>query len=193
MFKNKKLLIIDNYDSFTYNLVQLVEQCGFTDYDIKKNNEINLEEANNYQMFLFSPGPGIPSEAGIMCELIKKYAGTKKMLGICLGHQAIAECFGANLITMEEIAHGAASVIYLTDDKDYLFKKVPEIFIAGRYHSWIVSNDDFPKELLITAIDEDENIMAIKHKTFDIHGVQFHPESYITENGQKIISNFLLK
>ena len=193
MFKNKKLLIIDNYDSFTYNLVQLVEQCGFMDYEIKKNNEISLEEANTYEMFLFSPGPGLPSEAGVMCELIKHYAGKKKMLGICLGHQAIAECFGATLYNMEEIAHGVGSVIYLCDDKDYIFKKVPEIFIGGRYHSWIVSNEDFPNELLITAIDEDENIMAIKHKTFDIHGVQFHPESYITENGQKIISNFLLK
>ncbi len=190
MFK-KKLLIIDNYDSFTYNLVQLVEQCGFTDYDVKKNDEISKEEADNYNMFLFSPGPGLPSEAGIMCELIKFYSGKKKMLGICLGHQAIAECFGANLINMEEIAHGAASVVYLTEDKDYIFKKIPELFIAGRYHSWIVSNEDFPKELLITAIDEDENIMAIKHKTFDIHGVQFHPESYITEDGQRIISNFL--
>ncbi len=193
MFKNKKLLIIDNYDSFTYNLVQLVEQCGFMDYEIKKNNEISLEEANTYEMFLFSPGPGLPSEAGVMCELIKHYAGKKKMLGICLGHQAIAECFGATLYNMEEIAHGVGSVIYLCDDKDYIFKKVPEIFIGGRYHSWIVSNEDFPNDLLITAIDEDENIMAIKHKTFDIHGVQFHPESYITENGQKIISNFLLK
>ena len=188
---NKKLLIVDNYDSFTYNLVQMVEQCSFMDYDLKKNDEISLAEADNYQMFLFSPGPGIPSEAGILCDLIKQYAGKKKMLGICLGHQAIAECFGANLINMEEIAHGMASVTYLTDDKDYIFKKVPELFMCGRYHSWMVSYDNFPKELLITAIDEDENIMAIKHKTYDIHGVQFHPESYITENGQRIIANWL--
>ena len=132
---NKKLLIVDNYDSFTYNLVQIVEQCGFMDYDLKKNDEISLAEADNYQMFLFSPGPGIPSEAGILCDLIKQYAGKKKMLGICLGHQAIAECFGANLINMEEIAHGMASVTYLTDDKDYIFKKVPELFMSGRYHS----------------------------------------------------------
>ena len=188
---NKKLLIVDNYDSFTYNLVQMVEQCGFMDYDLKKNDEISLAEADNYQMFLFSPGPGIPSEAGILCDLIKQYAGKKKMLGICLGHQAIAECFGASLINMEEIAHGMASVTYLTDDKDYIFKKVPELFMSGRYHSWMVSYDNFPKELLITAIDEDENIMAIKHKTYDIHGVQFHPESYITENGERIIANWL--
>ena len=188
---NKELLIIDNYDSFTYNLVQMVEQCGFTHYDIKKNDEITMEEAGNYDMFLFSPGSGIPYEAGIMCEMIKHYADKKKMLGICLGHQAIAECFGATLINMEDIAHGMASFTYLTEDKDYIFKKVPELFISGRYHSWMVSYDNFPNDLLITAIDEDENIMALKHKHFDIHGVQFHPESYITEFGLKIIDNWL--
>ncbi len=186
-----RLLIIDNYDSFTYNLVQMIEQCGVNEYIIVKNNEITLAEAGNFDSFLFSPGAGIPSEAGIMCDLIKRYASEKKMLGICLGHQAIAECFGAKLVQMEDIMHGIASETILTQEKDVLFANMPSDFITGRYHSWIVSRENFPDELAITAIDNQQHIMAIKHKQFDIHGVQFHPESYITQDGIRIIKNWL--
>jgi anthranilate synthase component 2 len=187
-----RLLVIDNYDSFTYNLVQMIEQCGMNNYVIAKNDEISLSEAGNFNRFLFSPGPGIPSEAGIMCELIKHYASQKKMLGICLGHQAIAECFGANLIQLKDTMHGIASKTTLTDFKDeVLFSNIPTHFITGRYHSWIVGRNNFPNELAITAVDSQQNIMAIKHKQFDIHGVQFHPESYITCEGITIIKNWL--
>ena len=187
-----RLLIIDNYDSFTYNLVQMIEQCGVNNFIIAKNDEISLSEAENFDRFLFSPGPGIPSEAGIMCELIKHYASKKKMLGICLGHQAIAECFGANIVQMKKIMHGIASETILTDEKDEaIFANIPSYFITGRYHSWLVSRKNFPNELSITAIDNQKNIMAIKHNFYDIHGLQFHPESFITREGLTIIKNWL--
>ena len=189
-----RLLIIDNYDSFTYNLVQMIEQCGVNDYCIAKNDEITLDEAGNFDRFLFSPGAGIPSEAGIMCDLIKHYASQKKMLGICLGHQAIAECFGAKLVQMESTMHGIASVTILVakEEEDAIFANMPPLFTTGRYHSWMVSRKNFPDDLTITAIDNQQNIMAIIHKQFDIHGVQFHPESYITQDGIRIIENWLL-
>jgi anthranilate synthase component 2 len=187
-----RLLIVDNYDSFTYNLVQMVEQCNVNDYLIVKNDGITVSEAQNFDLFLFSPGPGIPSEAGIMCDLIKYYASSKKMLGICLGHQAIAECFGAKLIQMNNVNHGMASeTILLDENKDYIFDNISSYFISGRYHSWMVSRQNFPDNLLITAVDNQQNIMAFKHKKFDIHGLQFHPESYITESGIRIIKNWL--
>ncbi|MFZ4398624.1 MAG: anthranilate synthase component II [Bacteroidales bacterium] len=187
-----KLLIIDNYDSFTYNLVQMVEQCGVNNFVIMKNDKITLSEASNFDYFLFSPGAGIPSEAGIMCEMIRHFASQKKMLGICLGHQAIAESFGAKLIQLENIMHGIASDIYIDNQKyDSIFKNMNSKFICGRYHSWIVSRVNFPEELAITAIDINQDIMAIKHKKYNIHGVQFHPESFITQDGIKIIRNWL--
>ncbi len=185
-----RLLIIDNYDSFTYNLVQLIEQCGENDFVIVKNDEISLSKAGNFDRFLFSPGPGIPSEAGIMCDLIRHYASEKKMLGICLGHQAIAECFGAKLVQMENVMHGMACETILTGE-DKLFNNMPSHFITARYHSWLVSSDSFPDELVITAVDNQQQIMGIKHKQFDIHGLQFHPESFITQGGVTIIRNWL--
>ncbi len=187
-----RLLIVDNYDSFTYNLVQLIEKSGMSDYVIKKNDKITLKEAGEFDSFLFSPGPGIPSEAGIMCDLIKHYAFSKKMLGICLGHQAIAECFGAKLEQMPVVMHGTASeTILIGNENDEIFSNMPNRFISGRYHSWIVSRENFPDELAITAIDNQDKIMAIRHKQFDIHGLQFHPESYITEGGLMMMKNWL--
>ncbi|MFZ4414334.1 MAG: anthranilate synthase component II [Bacteroidales bacterium] len=188
-----RLLIVDNYDSFTYNLVQLIEQSGVSDYIVKKNDQITLKEAGEFDAFLFSPGPGIPSEAGIMCDLIKYYASSKKMLGICLGHQAIAECFGAKLEQMQHVMHGIASETILIDNEnDKIFLNMPNRFISGRYHSWVVSREHFPVELAITAIDNQDKIMAIRHKKFDIHGLQFHPESYITEGGLMMMKNWLV-
>jgi len=187
-----RLLIIDNYDSFTYNIVQMIEQCRVSDYVVVKNDQISLSEAAGFDRFLFSPGPGIPSEAGKMCELIKFYASEKKILGICLGHQAIAECFGAKLVQMESAMHGIASETILSFQEDVeIFRNIPTHFITGRYHSWIVSSENLPDELLITAIDNQHEIMAIKHRHFDIHGLQFHPESYITQQGFTMIKNWL--
>ena len=187
-----KLLIIDNYDSFTYNLVQMIEQCNVRDYVIVKNDKIKLSDANVFDSFLFSPGPGIPSEAGLMCNLINHFASEKKFLGICLGHQAIAECFGAKLIQLNKVTHGeSCNTFQLENEKDPIFNKLPSSFITGRYHSWIVSPENFPKDLLITAIDKTQQIMAIKHKYLKIHGVQFHPESYITQHGIIILENWL--
>ncbi|MEI6695280.1 MAG: aminodeoxychorismate/anthranilate synthase component II [Bacteroidota bacterium] len=188
-----RLLIVDNYDSFTYNLVQLIEQSGVSDYVIKKNDQITLKEAGKFDAFLFSPGPGIPSEAGIMCDLIKHYALSKKMLGICLGHQAIAECFGAKLEQMQHVMHGIASeTILINKEADKIFLNMPNRFTSGRYHSWVVSRENFPDELAITAIDNQDKIMAIRHKQFDIHGLQFHPESHITQGGLIMIKNWLV-
>lgn len=189
-----RLLIIDNYDSFTYNLVQLVEQCGVMDYTLAKNDEITLEEVAKFDRILLSPGPGIPSEAGIMCDLIKQYAPTRKILGICLGHQAIAECFGAKLFQMQKAVHGIGTKTILTNTNDYLFDGITDCFTTGRYHSWMVSRQDFPHDILdITAIDIEVNIMACKHKFFDVRGVQFHPESYITEHGLIMMKNWLIQ
>lgn len=188
----ERLLIFDNYDSFTYNLVQLVEQCGVNDFVIAKNDKITLEEINAFDKILLSPGPGIPSEAGILCDLIRQFAPTKKILGICLGHQAIAECFGAKLIQMESTKHGIGSKTIITSSNEYLFEDVKDCFITGRYHSWVVSRKDFPHDSLdVTAIDTENTIMACKHKIFDVRGVQFHPESYITEYGLLMMRNWL--
>lgn len=186
------LLILDNYDSFTYNLVQLVEQCGVKNFTVAKNDQISVDEVNAFDSILLSPGPGIPSEAGIMCDLIKAYAPVKKIFGICLGHQAIAECFGAKLVQMDDIMHGIGSKTVYTPAKDEIFEGMQNCFITGRYHSWVVSFDNFPYESLnITAVDIAMHIMAIKHKYYNVRGVQFHPESYITQNGLKIMKNWL--
>lgn len=186
------LLILDNYDSFTYNLVQLVEQCGISNYSVGKNDKISVEEVDAFDSILLSPGPGIPSEAGIMCDLIKTYAASKKIMGICLGHQAIAECFGAKLQQMDSIMHGIGRKTIITPVRDKIFNGIDNCFVTGRYHSWIVSNKDFPHNTLdITAFDSDFNIMALKHKQFNVRGVQFHPESYISSYGSKIMKNWL--
>ncbi len=186
----KKILILDNYDSFTYNIVHLVEELGYK-CDIHRNDKITLEEVDAYDKIILSPGPGIPSEAGILLDLIKTYAPTKSILGVCLGHQAIAEAFGANLINLSEVHHGVESNINIIKD-DILFEGLDKTITVGRYHSWVVDSNNFPQELEITASDDVENqIMALHHKTYDVRGVQFHPESVLTPMGKIMLENFL--
>lgn len=186
-----KVFIIDNHDSFTYNLVQLVEQTGLCEVDIVKNN-ITEYDCSGFDKILFSPGPGIPSEEkGLMKSLIAKYSRTKGILGICLGHQAIAEFFGAKLTVLTSPFHGIKEKINIKETSDYLFAGLPETINAGLYHSWSVGYENFPECLDITAISESGIIMAISHKTFDVRGLQFHPESIMTESGKDIITNWL--
>lgn len=185
-----KILVFDNYDSFTYNLVQMIEQIVGEKVDVYRNDQISLEDVDQYDKIILSPGPGIPDEAGILLDLIKKYAPTKSIFGVCLGQQAIAEAFGGSLINLSEIYHGVATES--TQIKDHkLFNNLPEILEVGRYHSWAVNPEDFPEELAITSIDKNGMIMSLKHKTYDVHGVQYHPESILTPEGKKILANFL--
>jgi len=186
-----KILILDNYDSFTYNLVQLIREFGHN-ADVVRNDKIALSDIDEYDKIILSPGPGIPEEAGCLLDLVGKYAPTKSILGVCLGHQAIAESFGATLLNLDTVYHGVASKMKIILS-DYIFDGISETFEAGRYHSWAVNNASLPDELQITALSEDGEIMAIKHKRYDVHGVQFHPESVLTPEGSKIISNFLNK
>jgi len=185
-----QLLILDNHDSFTYNLVQLIEQHGKWDFDVIKNNEISIEAVKQYQKILLSPGPGLPREAGIMMNLIKEYAASKSILGVCLGHQAIAEAFGGRLFNFNKPVHGEARKIKILA-ADPIFANLPNTFSLGLYHSWAVQKTNFPKELQITAVSEGGVIMALQHRTYDVHGVQFHPESIITDYGKEIIWNWL--
>ena len=188
--KSIKILLFDNYDSFTYNLVHAIKSLGYDNVDVYRNDKIELSQIDQYDKIILSPGPGIPSEAGIMMELIKEYANHKSILGVCLGHQAIAEAFGAKLENISTVFHGVQTAIKIVKE-DYLFAELPKEILAGRYHSWIVSKSDFPSELEVTAVDEAGDIMALKHKTLDLHGVQFHPESILTPDGVQIIQNFL--
>ncbi|MCC8146922.1 MAG: aminodeoxychorismate/anthranilate synthase component II [Bacteroidales bacterium] len=185
-----KILIFDNYDSFTYNLVHLVNELGYQDVDVYRNDKISLDEVNKYDKIILSPGPGIPSEAGLLLPLIRQYASTKSILGVCLGHQAITEAFGGKLINLEYVYHGVASPIHVIEE-DRMFNRLPETFLVGRYHSWIADKEGFPEELVITAEDENGKIMALRHKTLDIHGVQFHPESVLTPLGKEMVHQFL--
>ena len=187
-----KVLVFDNYDSFTYNLVQIIERVLETKVDVVKNDEISLEEIDKYDKILLSPGPGIPEEAGILLDLIKEYAPKKSILGVCLGQQALAEAFGGSLINLSEIFHGVATPADLVKNDTKIFKDLSSGIEVGRYHSWVVNREDFPEELEITAIDKDGMIMALQHKKYDVHGVQFHPESILTPQGEIIIKNFLL-
>ncbi len=193
-----KILIFDNYDSFTYNLVHLVEKILHQKVDVFRNDAIELEAVNNYDKIILSPGPGVPSEAGLLLPLIKNYASTKSILGVCLGHQAIAEAFGGTLVNLTKVYHGVATSIKIinseftsTNKSNNLFKDLPNEFEVGRYHSWVVSKENFPDNLEITAVDDNDYIMALRHKQYDLQGVQFHPESVLTPNGEKIISNWL--
>jgi anthranilate synthase component 2 len=187
----KKILIIDNYDSFTYNLAHYVEENPDFKVDVFRNDEISLAEVDKYDTIILSPGPGLPKDAGIMNELIKKYAKTKKILGVCLGMQAIGEVFGGELQNMKKVFHGVASPIKILDEKDALYQNLPKTFQIGRYHSWIVNKDKLPNELKITAITNQDEIMSISHKNYQVYGVQYHPESILTEYGKEIIQNFL--
>ncbi|MBS5978439.1 aminodeoxychorismate/anthranilate synthase component II [Dysgonomonas sp. Marseille-Q5470] len=187
-----KILIFDNYDSFTYNLVHLVKELGYTDVDVFRNDKIALEDVAKYDKIILSPGPGIPSEAGLLLPLIKEYAGKRPILGVCLGHQAIGEAFGAQLKNLEDVYHGVATRINITQP-DYIFDTLGCELEVGRYHSWIVDNNGLPDCIEITATDNNGQIMALKHKEFDVHGVQFHPESVLTPAGETIVKNFLNK
>lgn len=187
-----KILIIDNYDSFTYNLLHALKSIGDCEVDVVRNDKIDISSVERYRKIILSPGPGIPEEAGLLLPLIEKYAGTKSIMGVCLGHQAIGTVFGASLDNIPVVFHGVQSAVKITGN-DYLFTGLPEEILVGRYHSWIVSENNFPPELVVTARDEAGSIMAMKHKRFDIHGVQFHPESILTPHGINIIRNFAIK
>lgn len=184
------ILVFDNYDSFTYNLVQMIEEIVGHEVDVIRNDQIPLAEIEKYDKIILSPGPGIPEEAGILLDLIKTYAPTKSIFGVCLGQQAIAEAFGGSLINLSEIFHGVATDAKQTQEHE-LFNGLPETFQVGRYHSWAVNPDDFPEDLMVTSVDNQGMIMSLKHKKYDVHGVQYHPESILTPNGRQIIENFL--
>ena len=186
----KKILIFDNYDSFTYNLLHTVQSLGHTDVDVIRNDRMRLEEVEQYDKIILSPGPGLPEEAGLLLPLIERYAATKCILGVCLGHQAIGQLFGAKLENIPHVFHGVQTPAQIVAE-DYLFAGLPEEMEVGRYHSWIVSSENFPSELQITALDKEGTIMALRHRTLDLHGVQFHPESILTPQGTAIIRNFL--
>lgn len=185
-----KILVIDNYDSFTYNLVHILKKFEGVTVDVKRNDEVSEEEPGLYDKIVFSPGPGLPEEAGTMLSVIRNYAGLKPMLGVCLGHQAIGESFGGTLQNMDVVLHGIATPITVVS-KSYLFDQLPETFDAGRYHSWIVEKETLPSVLEITSIDQQGRIMSFQHKEFDIQGVQFHPESVLTPRGEKILENWV--
>lgn len=191
----KKIVIIDNYDSFTYNLSHLVKELGAS-VDVLRNDKFKLEDLEQYDKIILSPGPGIPEEAGLLLDVIRTYAGKKPMLGVCLGHQAIGEVFGGKLLNLSSVYHGVQMPALIMQDaegrpKDYIFDQLPERIPVGRYHSWVVAEEDFPSSLEITAVDEDGHIMALRHKRYDIHGIQFHPESVLTPDGRQIVENWL--
>ncbi len=184
-----KLLILDNYDSFTYNIVHAVRKLGIIP-DVVRNDRISVGDAGRYDKIIISPGPGIPSEAGMMPKILKSYAHSKPILGICLGAQAIGECFGARLLNLPNVYHGIQTPVSIIAD-DYIFNGLPKEILVGRYHSWVVDKAELPNELEVTATDADGRIMALRHRRFDVHGVQFHPESILTPDGSSIIKNFL--
>jgi anthranilate synthase component 2 len=185
-----KILVLDNYDSFTYNLVHLIRENGY-DVDIFRNDKISLEEVGAYDKILLSPGPGIPDEAGIMKLVVKEYGPTKSILGICLGHQGIAEVYGASLFNIPKVLHGVTSTTSIIDDSEYLFNEVVSPFQATHYHSWAVLPETVTPELKITAVNEEGLIMGLSHVSYDVKGLQFHPESIMTPEGPKMIKNWL--
>lgn len=191
-----KILVFDNYDSFTYNLVHLVEKILHVRVDVFRNDQIAIENISRYDKIILSPGPGIPEEAGLLLPLINEYAPHKSILGVCLGHQAIGQAFGGSLINLTEVFHGVSTPIHLTskdisEKKESIFYQFPETFEVGRYHSWVVSEKNLPDCFEVTAIDTHGYIMAMHHKNFDITGVQFHPESVLTPSGEKLMRNWL--
>ncbi|OLY93092.1 anthranilate synthase, component II [Cnuella takakiae] len=195
-----KILVFDNYDSFTYNLVHLVEKITGTKVDVYRNDQISLDKVAEYDKIILSPGPGVPEEAGLLLPLIKQYGATKSILGVCLGHQAIGEAFGGKLTNLSEVYHGVAMPVQILEDqkakaegdqKANLFANLPQTFDVGRYHSWVVDKESFPEVLEITALDNNGFIMALRHKDYDVQGVQFHPESVLTPEGETILRNWL--
>ncbi|MEO8403853.1 MAG: aminodeoxychorismate/anthranilate synthase component II [Chitinophagaceae bacterium] len=199
-----KILVFDNYDSFTYNLVHLVEKITHQKVEVHRNDQIPLEKVKGFDKIILSPGPGIPSEAGLLLPLIKEYAATKPILGVCLGHQAIGEAFGGKLINLSTVYHGVATPVTVLSEQSSVgsgqsavnrsksvFDGLPSVIEVGRYHSWIVADENFPDELEITARDENNYIMALQHKKYDVQGVQFHPESILTPMGEEMLRNWL--
>ena len=184
----KKVFVIDNYDSFTYNLVHYLEELG-CEVIVKRNDQFELDELEAYHLILLSPGPGIPDESGLLKAAIARYAPTKKILGICLGQQAIGEVFGGSLINLDKVYHGIATPVTLAEE-DILFKDLPKTFDIGRYHSWVVKTP-LPEDLIATSFDEEGQLMSLRHKTYDVRAVQYHPESVLTPNGKKILDNWI--
>ena len=189
----QRIVIIDNYDSFTYNLSHLLKEVG-ADVTVFRNDQFRLEELQQFDKIVLSPGPGIPSEAGLLLDVIRAYAPTKPMLGVCLGHQAIGEVFGARLLNLDDVVHGVATPCRIIAN-DPIFDGLSGSITVGRYHSWVVSQEEFPSCLEITAVSDDggsvPNIMALRHREYEVHGIQFHPESVLTPEGKIIIKNFL--
>ncbi|NDC77557.1 MAG: aminodeoxychorismate/anthranilate synthase component II [Chitinophagia bacterium] len=193
----ERILVFDNYDSFTYNLVQLVERITGRRPDVRRNDEMPLADAESYDRIILSPGPGIPEEAGLLLPLIRAYASSRPMLGVCLGHQAIGQAFGARLANLSRVYHGIATEVRLVADLepsscgDDWFAGLSEGITVGRYHSWVVEEDGMPDCLEVTARDAEGRVMALRHRTFDVHGVQFHPESILTPEGERMLRNWL--
>jgi anthranilate synthase component II len=186
-----KILVVDNYDSFTYNLVHAIKKITGLPVDVFRNDEITPGEMEKYDKIVLSPGPGLPEEAGFLPEIIKTWAPEKSILGVCLGHQAIGEAFGARLQNMTRVIHGMATPVHLTGCRSVLFNGLPETFDVGRYHSWIVQDEGLPGCFEVTSRDDEGRIMSMKHKTFDVEGVQFHPESILTPTGEQMIRNWI--
>lgn len=184
-----KVAVIDNYDSFTYNLVHYLEDLG-AEVTVFRNDEFDLEDLASFEKILLSPGPGIPDEAGLLKEVIKTYDKTKDIFGVCLGLQAIGEIYGGKLTNLDTVFHGVATKISVTND-DYIFDNLPQKFEVGRYHSWVVATENLPDSLIITSTDENGEIMSLKHEHLNVRGVQFHPESVLTPNGKQILENWL--
>ena len=199
-----KTIIIDNYDSFTYNLAHLVKELG-AEVDVLRNDKFRLEELEPYDKIILSPGPGIPEDAGLLLDVIRTYAGRKPMLGVCLGEQAIGQAFGGKLVNLSDVFHGVQTEIGIRGEglgirdegisleEDYIFRGLPEKIPVGRYHSWVVDTENFPEVLAVTAVSPEGQIMALKHREYDIHGIQFHPESVLTPDGKTIVGNWLFK
>lgn len=186
-----KILVLDNYDSFTYNLVHLLEKLSTDQIDVFRNDKISLRDLDRYDKILLSPGPGLPAESGILMEAIKNYHKTKSIFGVCLGLQAMAECFGGKLLNLPHVVHGLATPVMVLASNEPLFDGVPKTFMAGRYHSWVAEKESLPSCFSITAESDDGHIMAIRHNTSNLAAVQFHPESILTEFGAEIINNWL--
>lgn len=187
----KKVLILDNYDSFTYNLVQIVENILDKRIDVRRNDEIELSAVDIYEYIILSPGPGLPDEAGILKALIKQYGQTKKILGVCLGLQAIGEVYGCTLRNLDKVFHGMQTEMHTTASSSPIFNNIQSKFLAGRYHSWVIDRNSLKDQLVVTCTDENNEIMAVDHNTHQVYGVQFHPESILTPDGNVMIKNFL--
>ncbi|MCZ2101968.1 MAG: aminodeoxychorismate/anthranilate synthase component II [Chitinophagales bacterium] len=187
----KRIVIIDNFDSFTYNLVHLIHEAGCEDVVVLKNNAFDIQDLQPYEYIVLSPGPGLPDEAGLLKDVIRTYGSTKKILGVCLGLQAIGEVYGGYLINLEMVFHGIRSQIQIIDPNDPILKGIASPFEAGRYHSWVIDPEGFPTSMIVTARDYDGQIMAARHRDFQVYGVQFHPESYMTPDGITMMKNFL--